>query len=119
MLVESTGIPFQDYDTGVIRDGVREVPITHLYARQAVELRKIPHPDPELVYKHAQLMARDKLRYDNRYLFDWLFRSGNGDERKITCNEVIEISAAMAGHPVIPKGIVSSPRDIYLISEEI
>ena len=118
--IESTGILFPDPLTGELRDGVREVPIAYLMQRDVVEIRQIEHPHPDLVWQHAQKMARDKLAYDHEYIGAWILRNGYGDDAKITCNELIEIAAARAGHALFPPDVRNtSPRDIYLISKEL
>jgi len=117
-MIESTGIVFPDPETGVWRDGVREVPIAYLLMRDVVEIRKIPHPAPEKVWEEARKLIGKK--YDHEYLGAWFLRKGNGDDNKITCNEVIEISAAQAGHALFPADVKNTtPRDLYLLSEAL
>lgn len=117
-MIESTGLPFPDPQTGEIRDGVREVPIDYLMRRDVVEIRQIDHPFPDLVWHHAQALVG--CLYDHEYIGAWLLGWGNGDDRKITCNELIEIAAARAGHALFPADVKrTSPRDLYLLSKEL
>lgn len=119
-IVESTSFPFQDHEDGEMRDGVREVPIAYLRKKDLVEIRKIEHPSPETVWGLAANMAKRKVRYDHRRVIDWLFRMGDGDDEKVTCEELIFVCAARAGHPLTPDGMkFTTPRDLYLISKEL
>lgn len=120
-MIESTSFPFPDPLTGELRDGVREVPIAYFLRRDMGEVRKIEHPNPTLVWQHAQKMAVEKVKYDHEYIGAWLLRrSGNGDDHKVSCNELIEVAAARAGHALLPQGMKhTSPRDLYLISKEL
>jgi hypothetical protein len=120
LIAESTGIIFPDPLTGELRDGVRIVPKAYLMQRDMVEIRSIEHPNPAGVWQEAVKLATDKARYDHEYLGAWLLGKGNGDEQKITCNELIEIAAARAGHALFPDDVKrTSPRDLYLLSKEI
>ena len=120
MICESTGMLFPDPLTGEMRDGVREVPIAYMQQRQLVEIRKIEHPYPSLVYEHAQKMAREKVKYDHERIGAWLLRNGDGDEHKVTCEEMVLICAARAGHALLPSDVrFPTPRDLYLISEAV
>lgn len=119
-IVESTSFPFPDPLTGEHRDGVREVPIAYFLHRDVVEIRKIEHPHPTLVWQHAQKMAVEKMKYDHERIGAYLLRRGDGDAHKVTCNELIEVAAAQAGHALFPDGMKhTTPRDLYLISKEL
>jgi len=120
-IIESTSFPFQDPLTGELRDGVREVPIAYLMRRDVVEIRKIDHPHPTLVWQHAQKMAVEKVKYDHEYIGAWLLRQkSSGDDHKVTCNELVELACKRAGHELYPSGMIhTSPRDLYLISKEL
>ena len=118
-MIESTGMPFPDPEDGELRDGVREVPIAYLDRRDGVEIRRIPHPDPERVWKIAQGMAQTRMKYDHEYLGAWLLRRGKGDANKVNCLEVVTICTRLAGHEVLPDITGLTPRDLYLISEEV
>lgn len=120
-LAESTGTPFPDPLTGEWRSGCRVVPIAYAHHRDLFEIRKIEHPYPGLVWQHAEIMAREKVEYDHEYLRDWLFRRAkNGNKKKVTCQEYVEIACARAGHAILPAGLKhTTPRDIYLLSKEL
>lgn len=106
--------------TGEYRTGVRVVPSAYMLQRDMLEIRKIPHPDPEVVWRHAEQMAREKVEYDHEYIGAWLLRRGDGDDHKVTCHELIEVAAARAGHLLFPPDLKNtSPRDLYLISKEL
>ena len=120
MIAESTAFPFPDPLDGEMRDGVRVVPIEYLHRKDAVEIRKIEHPYPELVWEHADKLAREKVKYDHKRIRDWLFRMSDGDEKKVSCEELILICAARGGHALLPADVrFPTPRDLYLLSKEI
>lgn len=119
-IAESTSLPFPDPLTGEYRTGVRVVPAAYMLQRDMLEIRKIEHPDPAAVWKYAERMALEKVAYDGEYIGAWLLRRGGGDEHKVTCHELIEVAARLAGHALFPDGVKNtSPRDLYLISKEI
>ena len=118
-MIESTAFPFPDPEDGELRDGVREVPVAYLDRRDGVEIRRIAHPDPQRVWRIAQKMANNRIKYDHEYLGAWLLRRGKGDANKLNCLEVITVAARRAGHEVLPDIEGLTPRDLYLISEEV
>lgn len=119
-IIESTGIPFTDCDTGEMRDGVRALSFDAFMQRDLAVVRKISHPDPDLVWQYAMEMVDKKLPYDHESLGAWLLRRGDGDEHKINCREVITVNTARAGWPVLPVDVPrTTPRDLYLISEAL
>lgn len=119
-LIESTSFTFPDPETGEMRDGVRKVPVAYLFQRDMVEIRRINHPRPDLVWKNAQQMAADKVKYDHKYIGAWLLHNGCGDEQKVACHELIEVCAKAAGYALLPDDVkLTSPRDLYLLSKEL
>ena len=121
MIVESTSFPFPDPQTGEWRTGCRMVPVAYLMNRDVVELREVAHPDPLAVWEHAVKMATEKIEYDHEFIRDWIFRRPkNGNSKKVTCHELIEVCAERAGHRLYAAALRhTSPRDLYLISKEL
>lgn len=97
--------------------GVRKLPfdVFQKMYRGAVELRVIPHPNPEQVWERAESQVGKP--YDNNFIYGWVFRKGGWQNPgKWACAEII----AWAGEwfkDVADLMSSISPRDLHLISK--
>jgi hypothetical protein len=82
-------------------------------------LRKIPHPNPELVWRITTSRLGDG--YDWAYLWGWLFRRNWQDSCKWVCHELIVWACEQAGHAIIEMDDAQwlTPEHLYLISQPL
>jgi len=102
--------------SGIGQPGVRIKPIAEFTAKPDRIFRRIPHPDPALVWAWAVSQACED--YDWGFLFGWLCRRKWDHPARWTCNDLIAWAADRAGHPIInmdnPHWL--TPEHLYLIS---
>ena len=85
--------------------------LAEFLGRDGVEVRTIPHADPDAVWHKVENEIGKP--YDWKYIYGWLFRRNWQDPAAWSCPELI---ATMAGlFPLDFAGHIS-PRDLYLIS---
>lgn len=91
---------------------VREVAFDEFMERDGVELRLIPHHDPDDVWARAKSQVGKP--YDWAYIYGWLFRQKSWQDLDAwACAELI----AWAGEWFSPDLNASiSPRDLHMIS---
>ena len=94
---------------GVVRGSIRD-----FMWRDGVEVRVIPHPDPQGVW--AVAWSQLGKAYDWKYIYGWLLRRNWQDPTKWSCSELIAWAAKLFDDEFTSR---VSPRDIYLISKEL
>lgn len=113
--IESTGDDWIDED-GKIRDGVRRMPIAHLYERDDIEFRAIGHPNPYAVW--AAGSAYLSRRYDRRYLWSAFFGFEKENPDELACPELIRRMFLDTGVDPLPASVrIPTVRDFYVVSK--
>lgn len=113
--IESTGDDWIDEATGKVRDGVRIMPIAHLYERDDIEFRVIEHPNPYAVWAAGK--AYLSRRYDRRYLWSAFFGFEKENPDEMACPELIRQMFIDTGINPLPASVrIPTVRDFYVVT---
>lgn len=113
--IESTGDEWIG-DDGKIRNGVRIMPIAHLYERDDVEFRTIEHPNPYAVWAAGQ--AYLERRYDHTYLWSAFLGTSKQNDDEMSCPELMRQMFRDTGFDPLPDNVkITTVRDFYMATK--
>lgn len=98
---------------------VRKLRYADFAGRANATLRRIPHGNPDGVWKAAEKMVGEK--YDDLYAWGWLFRAHWQRKDRLSCVELITEACLDAGEAILPDDAHDciTPQTLYLLSKEV